>query len=267
MTDPAPQPAATPTAGPSADPAGDIPRAIVTGGSRGIGQAVALALAARGWGLTLVARNAGTLAASAEQVMAAGAADVELVAVDLADPSAAETVVTAHLGRHRAIDALVLAAGVGSAGPVAGYPVRRYDKQFALNTRAPFLLIEAALPSLRQAAAAHPERGARVIALASIGGVYAEPGLAVYGATKAALLALCRGLNVEESGNGVSATAIAPGYVDTDMTAWIRDEIPAERMIPVQDVAQVALSLLDLSARTVIDEVVMSRAGTSGYCA
>ncbi|MDG4826300.1 SDR family NAD(P)-dependent oxidoreductase [Asanoa sp. WMMD1127] len=239
--------------------------AVVTGASRGIGRGIALALARRGWRLTLVARDPARLALVAASAVELGASDVDTVAVDLADPAAPATVLSGY--RPDALDALVLAAGVGSAAPLDGYPVGRYDKQFALNTRAPFLLIRSALPLLRAAARRDPAHGARVIALASIGGVYAEPSLAVYGATKAALLALCRGLNAEESAAGVLATAIAPGYVDTDMSAWVHDEVPPSSMIPVSDVVDTVTTLLDLSARTVVNEIVLSRAGTRGYAA
>ena len=243
------------------------PSAVVTGASRGIGHGIAMALAARGWSLTLVARDPERLEAAAVEAREAGSPTVRTVAADLADPEGASTVLASHATDFRSMDAMVLAAGVGSAAPIAGYPVSRYEKQFALNTRAPFLLISEGMPLLRAAAAASPTRGAKVVALASMGGVYAEPGLSVYGATKAALIALCRGLNAEESGNGVSATAIAPGYVDTDMSAWVHDSVPAEEMIPVGDVVTAVLALLDLSARTVVNELVISRAGTSGYSA
>ncbi|MBM2619691.1 SDR family oxidoreductase [Actinoplanes sp. LDG1-06] len=226
-------------------------RAVVTGASRGIGRGIALALAARGWNLTLVARRPFEVAAEAE---AAGAGKVEAVAADLATD--ADNVVL----EHDTLDALILCAGVGSAAPLAGDPMARFDKQFALNTRAPFVLVTKALPLLRAASG-----GGRVIALSSITGIQAEPKLSAYGASKAALLALVRGINAEESAHGVTATAIAPGYVDTDMSAWIRDTVPPERMIPVDDVVRTVLTLLDLSPRTVINEIVMSRAGTRGY--
>ncbi|GAA1874540.1 hypothetical protein GCM10009687_48130 [Asanoa iriomotensis] len=239
--------------------------AVVTGASRGIGRGIALALARRGWSLTLVARDPARLATAAAEAQAAGASHVDCVDVDLSAPDAAAAVVAAHA--HDAMDALVLAAGVGSAAPLDGYPIHRYDKQFALNTRAPFMLIRDSLPLLRTAARRRPTHGAKVIALASIGGVYAEPTLAVYGATKAALLALCRGLNAEESGNGVTATAVAPGYVDTDMSAWVHDEVPPAEMIPVADLVTAVNALLDLSPRSVVNELVLSRAGTRGYAA
>ncbi|UOY02604.1 hypothetical protein [Blastococcus sp. PRF04-17] len=73
--------------------------------------------------------------------------------------------------------------------------------------------------------------------------------------------------NAEESGSGVTATALAPGYVDTDMSGWMRDCIPAERMIPVDDVVALVEAVVGLSARSVVPRVVISRAGTSGYIA
>lgn len=238
--------------------------ALVTGASRGIGRGIALGLAKRGWHLTLVARDPARLAAAAAEVRAAGASHVDCVEADLAAPDAPAAAVAAHAARCDSMDALVLAAGVGSAGPLDSYSAARYDKQFALNTRAPFVLVSQALPLLRAAARQRPSRGARVIALASIAGVYAEPSLTVYGATKAALLALCRGLNAEESAAGVTATAIAPGYVDTDMSAWVHNTVPPETMIPVDDLVTAVTALLDMSPRTVINEIVIGRAGTRG---
>ncbi len=97
---------------------------------------------------------------------------------------------------------------------------------------------------LRLGAKAFPETGAKVIALASITGVYAEHGLAVYGATKAALISLVETFNVEESKNGVAATALAPGYVDTDMTAWAQETIASDQMIRVDDIVELVDALL-----------------------
>ena len=97
--------------------------------------------------------------------------------------------------------------------------------------------------------------------------MYAEPGLAVYGASKAALISLMETLNAEESANGVMATAIAPAYVATDMSAWTADIIPAETMIPVEDVVGVVLMLLEFGAVTSLPRVVLTRSGTSGFIA
>ena len=148
------------------------------------------------------------------------------MAGDVASETYLGQLVDAHAAAFGKVDVLVLNAGVGSAGALADFHPRRFDKQITLNLRAPFVLLQQALPLLRQAAAEAPGRGAKVVALASITGRYAEPELAVYGATKAALMSLVRSVNREESERGVCATAIAPAYVDTDMAAFIHERDP-----------------------------------------
>ncbi|MFC4604945.1 SDR family NAD(P)-dependent oxidoreductase [Rhodococcus kronopolitis] len=238
--------------------------ALVTGASRGIGLGIATRLAGLGYSLTVTARDADRLDAVAVELRAAGAPQVIATAGDMADEDTVRRIAEIHSDRLGPMKALILNAGVGSAGTVADYPMRRFDKTLEVNLRAPFLLLQRCLPLLRAGAAADPGRGAKVIALASVTGVHAEHGLAVYGATKAALISLVQALNAEESGNGVSATTIAPAYVDTDMSAWIHDRIPAEQMLEVNDVVEVAEGLLRLSSRAVVPNIVMTRAGTDG---
>ena len=241
--------------------------ALITGASRGIGLGIAQMLARKGFGLTLGARDADRLAEVAKELEALGSPSVEGVAGNLADEAYPAQAVTAHGERFGSMDCLVLNAGVGTAGDVGSFPMRRFDKTVAVNFRAPFALLQESLPLLRTAAERNPEQGSRILAMSSITGVYTEPGLAAYGATKAALLSLIETLNAEESGNGVCGTSIAPGYVETDMSAWVQDRIPASAMIPVDDIVRVAEALVDLSARSVIGQIVVSRAGTSGFTA
>jgi NAD(P)-dependent dehydrogenase (short-subunit alcohol dehydrogenase family) len=118
---------------------------------------------------------------------------------------------------------------------------------------------------LRRAAAAHPERGARVVAIASLTGVAAEPGLAAYGATKAALISLCQSINVEESAAGISATAIAPGYVDTEMSSWVHDQIDPADMIEPGDIAELVAALTRLSGRAVVPSILIARRGETQW--
>lgn len=239
--------------------------ALISGASRGIGLGIANRLAQQGYSLTITARDAARLDAVAVDLRAAGAPEVVTVAADMADEDGVGRVLGAHADRFASMSALVLNAGVGTAGTFAESSMRRFDKTFAVNVRAPVQLIQGALPLLRAGAAAEPERGAKVIALASIAGVYAEAGLSVYGAAKAALISLLATLNAEESAHGVTATSIAPGYVDTEMSAWIHDRIPPDRMLAVNDVVEMVDSLLRLSARAVVANIVMSRAGADAY--
>lgn len=244
---------------------GKAKTALISGATRGIGLGIATLLARQGYALTLTARDSERLDAVGADLRAAGAADIVTVAADMADGDGIERVLGAHSARFEAMSALILNAGVGTAGPLAEASMRRFDKTLAVNLRAPVQLIQGALPMLRAGAAADPGRGAKVIALSSMAGVYAEAGLAVYGAAKAALISLIATLNAEESPNGVTATSIAPGYVDTEMSAWIHDRIPPERMLAVNDVVEMVDALLRLSARAVVPNIVMSRAGTDGY--
>ncbi|MEV0550648.1 SDR family oxidoreductase [Nocardia salmonicida] len=239
--------------------------ALISGASRGIGLGIANRLAQQGYSLTITARNADRLDAVAANLRAYGAVEVTTVAADMSDAEGVARVLTAHTARHTAMSALILNAGVGTAGMLAETSMQRFDKTIAVNVRAPIQLIQGALPMLRAGAAADPGHGAKVIALSSITGIYAEAGFAVYGAAKAALCSVLTALNAEESGNGVTATAIAPAYVDTDMTAWIHEQVPPEQMIEVNDIVEIVDSLLRLSARAVVPTIVMSRAGTDGY--
>ncbi|WP_137726589.1 SDR family NAD(P)-dependent oxidoreductase [Prescottella subtropica] len=241
--------------------------ALVTGASRGIGLGIARRLATRGYALTITARDPDRLDTVSDELRSAGATDVITVATDLADPAAADTVTTAHRDRFGTMNALILNAGVGTAGAIADFPMHRFHKTIAVNLEAPFLLLQRSLPMLREGAAVNLDCGAKVVALSSITGAYAESNLAVYGATKAALISLVETFNAEESGNGVAATAIAPGYVDTDMSDWTKDRIPAESMLTVNDIVELADAVLRLSNRAVLSKLVLSRAGASAFTA
>lgn len=241
------------------------PSALVTGASRGIGLAIATRLAQSGYGLTISARSADTLELAAKSLREAGAPNVVVAPADMADPAAAQTLVAQHTEAFGDMRGLILNAGIGTAGSIVDFPQRRFDKTVAVNFSAPFALIQRALPLLRAAAEKDPRRGAKVVAISSITGVYAEPTMAAYGATKAALTSLIETMNMEESGNGVTGCSIAPAFVDTDMTDWIKDRIPAEEMIAVDDIVEIVDALLRLSAQAVVPKIVVSRAGANPY--
>lgn len=239
--------------------------ALITGASRGIGRGIASELARQGFGLTLSSRDLADLRTVAAELREAGSPEVVTRAAELADRAQLDSLVDAHRGTFGAMNTLVLAAGVGTAGSIADLPTSRFDKTFAVNVAATAKLVQASLPLLRDGASADQGRGARIIALSSITGVYAESGLAVYGASKAAVISLMETINAEESAVGVMATAIAPGYVETDMSAWVTDIIPAAAMIQVADVVAVVKMLLELGRTACVTRIVMTRSGTDGH--
>jgi len=244
-----------------------VKTALITGASRGIGRAIAVSLARQGYSLTITSRTTADLAELATELERVGAPEVAYRPANMAKRQAIPPLIELHASRFKTLDALIVNAGIGTSGDLATYPINRLDKTVELNFVAATILIQKAIPLLREAAKADLDRGAKIIALSSMTGIYAERGLAVYSATKAALLSLIETVNLEESPNGVTATAIAPGYVHTDMSAWITDKVPAYTMIPVDDVAAVTNMLLGLSRTTCITKIALSRSGTSGHCA
>lgn len=235
------------------------PTALVTGASRGIGALIAQRFAAAGWNLTISARSAGPLDDLATRLSREHGSTVIPTASDMSDEHDLLRLTDAHSAAFGQLDALVLNAGMGSIGSFAEFPARRLDKLFAVNVRAAYVLVQRALPLLRKTATEHG--AARVVAVSSMTGVAGEPLNSAYGATKATLISLCETLNTEESEGGVLATAVCPGYVATDMTAPLADQVAPELMIAPADVAEVVVSLTRLSGSAVVPQIAMTRPG------
>ena len=223
-----------------------MPSALVTGGSSGIGLAIAAMLAEEGYTLTLASRKLEKLEAARERLAA------QIVQADVSKEDDCERLVGEHVAHHGGIDVLVNSAGIGIAGTTADATTKAWDVQNAVNLRGAFLVTRAALPHLR---------GTKgyVVNLASIAGTIPTPGLAVYGATKAALIALTRTLSREEEDNGVRFTALCPAFVDTPMADWTG--LGSDEMITPGDCAEIVRALLRLSAAARVPVVVIERAG------
>ena len=137
---------------------------LVTGASRGIGRTIALRLAQNGFGLTVTSRKADDLAALAAELRRAGAPEVRFRAADMADRTALPAIVDLHAKHFGALDGCVLNAGVGTSGAITKYPIARFDKTVrGGNLTAALILLQAAIPLLREAAVQRPERGAKVM--------------------------------------------------------------------------------------------------------
>jgi NAD(P)-dependent dehydrogenase (short-subunit alcohol dehydrogenase family) len=222
--------------------------ALITGGSSGIGLAIARMLREEGYELTLASRRPEKVQAAAEELGAVA------VAADVGDADACARLVDEHRERFGRLDMLVNSAGVGIAGRIEDLPAKHFDLQVAVNLRGLFLVTQAAIPLLRES------RG-WIVSLASIAGTLPAPGLATYGATKAAVISLTRSLNDELDGDGVRAVAICPGFVDTPMAEW--SGLAHDEMIKPEDCAEIVRMLLRLSPRARVPQVVVERAGST----
>ena len=230
--------------------------AIVTGASRGIGLALAETLAEEGYGLTVTARKPETLHAVAERLRDRGH-DVEPIAANLADPDAIAAVVARHRERFGRLDVLVNNAGVGIGAPATDHQLNHIDLQFDVNIRAVVLFYREAIELLKAAGAEHGQ--ALVVNLASLAGKSPQPWLSVYSATKAAVIAYTNAMNKELNAEGVKSVALCPGFVDTDMSDFVKASIPAEEMLKTSDVAEAVRFLLRVSSNCVIPEIVFQR--------
>jgi NAD(P)-dependent dehydrogenase (short-subunit alcohol dehydrogenase family) len=143
-------------------------------------------------------------------------------------------------------------AGVGIGKAIAELETKHWDLQFAVNVRGAFVVTREALPLLRES------RG-WIVNVSSIAGTIAAPGLAAYGASKAALISFTKSLNAELDADGVRACAICPGFVDTPMAAWTGME--SAEMIQPEDCAEVVSMLLSLSPKARVPQVVIERLG------
>lgn len=223
-----------------------MPSALVTGGSSGIGLAIARALREDGYDLTLVARRPEPLQEAAEEL------DALAVPANLGDSDACVQAVAAHAEHHGGLDVLVNSAGIGIGGSFADLETKRIELQLDVNLRATLVTTREALPLLRAS------RG-QIVTLASIAGTIPTPGLAVYGATKAALIAWTSSLNREEAEHGVRATAISPAFVATRMTEWTG--LPDEEQIQPADVVALVRAVLSLSPMARVPNIVVERLG------
>lgn len=227
---------------------------LVTGAGRGIGRAVARALAAEGAAVVLAARTRQELAAAASEIREAGGRALAVPA-DVTQDAAVEALVeqaVAELGR---LDGLVTAAGVASFGPVAGAKPADWDPMLGVNLRAVMVCCRAALgPMLRQ-------RRGTILNVASVAAVRAIPGAAAYSAAKAGVVAFSRVLAEEVRGDGVRVGVLLPGAVDTPLWDAVPSPPDRARMLQPEDVARAAVLMLSLPARAALESLTLLPAG------
>ena len=235
--------------------------AVVTGASRGIGAATARALDRAGARVALVARDVDALSALAGEL----AHDPVVLPCDLAGVEAPTALGRAVLDAFGTIDVVVNNAAIAARLPTADLDAALIDDMYAVNVRAPLLLLTALIPAMI-------ERGSgSIINLSSVSGVVGTPRRAAYAATKGAIDAATRSLAMELGPHGIRVNSVAPGVVDTDL--WARNkaipgvieaidaQTPLRRWSQPDDIADVIVFLASDAARFVTGETISADGG------
>jgi 3-oxoacyl-[acyl-carrier protein] reductase len=210
--------------------------ALVTGASRGIGAATARALAADGWAVGVNYRSGADGAAAVVDEIVSGGGRALAVAGDVADPSAPDTLFDALEAEFdRPVLALVNNAGISMDDLTPSMSDEAWDAVIETDLSAAFRLMRRALRPMMRA------RAGRIVNISSVVGLRANPGQANYAAAKAGLIALTKTSAVEVARRGITINAVAPGWIDTDMTAGVSSEllaqVPARRAGTPEEVA------------------------------
>ena len=232
--------------------------AIVTGGSSGIGYAIARMLLEEGYAVTIAARRPEKLEAAVASLRGEGR-ELAQVAGNMASEDVVTQVVAEHQERFGRLDVLVNNAGVGIGAAVGDIDTKRLDMQLGVNLRSIVLFYRQAVPLLRAAGAEH--RNALVVNTSSISGKSGEPWLSVYSATKAGVIGFTEAMNKELGGDGIKSCALCPAFVDTPMTDFVKRNVPGTDMIRAEDVSEAVRMLLRLSPACVIPEIIFQPPG------
>ena len=233
--------------------------ALVTGGSRGIGRAIATAFAERGVSVVLTGRTQETVQAVAEEI----GADASGIAMDVRDRAAVDTVIKSVLEKHGHLDILVNNAGITRDNLLMRMKSEEWDAVMATNLNGVYYCSQAVLrPMIRQ-------RSGRIINMSSVVGLMGNAGQVNYAASKAAIIGFTKSLAREVASRHVTVNAVAPGYIETDMTKdlpteatdALREAIPMRRIGQPSEVAKAVLYLASEGAGYVTGQVLQVNGG------
>jgi 3-oxoacyl-[acyl-carrier protein] reductase len=239
--------------------------ALVTGGSRGIGRAVARALAAAGAGVAINYHRDENASSSLVEEVRAGGGEAMALAADVSDAREAARLVRDVLAAWQRLDVLVLSAGIWEEDEAGAGSLATWERAIAVNLRGAFLVTDAAIPHLEKV-------GGSIVFVSSTAGQRGEARHSAYAATKGALISYTKSLAMELGPRGIRVNCVAPGWVETDMTREaladrearreIEKAIPLGRVAQPADVAGPVLFLVSDLARHVQGEVVNVNGGS-----
>lgn len=224
--------------------------AVVTGAGRGIGHAVATALAREGATVVLAARTRQQLAATAAEIRETGGAALA-IPTDVTQDAAVEAMVEQAIAELGRLDILVTAAGVAAFGPVSGTKPTDWDGMLTVNLRAVMVTCRAVLPIMTR------QRRGTIINVASVAAQRAIPGAAAYTATKAGVVGFSRVLAEELRSEGVRVGVLVPGAVDTPLWDSIPGSPERSRMLRPADVARAAVLMASLPPGAALEELTL----------
>jgi NAD(P)-dependent dehydrogenase (short-subunit alcohol dehydrogenase family) len=234
--------------------------ALITGGSSGIGLAIARALGHDDYAVTISARRPDKLEAAAQQLREEGI-DVHSQPANMADEEQIRSLAESHRERFGRLDVLINNAGIGIGSAVADMPTKKLDLQLDVNLRGVYLMARECIPMLKDAGAEHGK--ALLVNTASIAGKHGQGWLSAYSATKFGVVGLSQGLHKELGGEGIQVTALCPAFVATDMTDWVEGQVPKDEMIQPEDIAEAIRFLLRTSRNCIVPEIQFLRPGDS----
>ena len=231
--------------------------AVVTGGSRGIGRAVAVGFAKAGCNLVINYAGNDEAAKETERLCSAEGAKVVLVKGDVADSTCAERIVEAALAEFGQIDILVNNAGITRDNILIRIEEEDFDKVIETNLKGTYLMMKACGRQMIR------KRSGRIINMASVVGIAGNAGQANYSASKAGVIGLTKSFAREVASRSITVNAVAPGFIDTDMTRDMTEQakenaskqIPAGRLGSAEEVAAAVLFLASDSAKYITGHV------------
>jgi NAD(P)-dependent dehydrogenase (short-subunit alcohol dehydrogenase family) len=237
--------------------------AVITGGGRGIGEAVARALAGAGARVVVAARSAGQVESVARDLVGAGL-PARAVACDVTDPEAVGRLVAETESHFGSAEILINNAGVSSSAPLKSLELEEWNRMLAVNATGTYLVTRAFLPGMLAAG------WGRIVNVASVAGRAGAPYVSAYAASKHAVVGFTRSVAAEVAARGITVNALCPGYVETPMTDESVERIvaktglsatdarerivamnPQGRLIEPDEVAFLAVALCDPRARGV----------------
>jgi 3-oxoacyl-[acyl-carrier protein] reductase len=239
---------------------------MVTGGSRGLGLAIARKLAAAGYGVVAIARKMShQLTGAMQEIEGSGIGSLDFVACDLGDTEGIPKLARAVRKQFGPVYGLVNNAGLGTDGLLANMKNSQIEELLRVNTLAPIMLSKYVVRSMMA------DGGGRIVNVTSIIGFTGYSGLSVYGATKASMIGFTRSLAREVGRLGINVNAVAPGFLDTEMTQGLADEQRQQvarrsalrRLVDVDDVADAVEFLMGDKAKSITGTVLTVDAGST----